>query len=240
VCAWRAPGASRSLRQSRASWVYNWATEPTFRLPGRVQFVPMIWGAGSVTPAALASAALHGPDLLGFNEPERLDQANLTVAQALALWPALETTGLRLGSPAVSVGAADPGGWLDQFMRGATRLGLRVDFVAVHWYGGRRRPGPATRQLRSYLASVHRRYGLPVWLTEYSLVSWTAHGTAAYPRPGVQARFITRSTRMLDRLPWLERYAWFALSAPATGSSTGLYRPDRHATAAGRAYRART
>src|SRR5207249_3723301 len=65
--------------------------------------------------------------LLGFNEPERKDQGNTTVEEAVAKWPMLERTGLRLGSPAVSSDAAGKK-WLDAFMQQAEERKLRVDF----------------------------------------------------------------------------------------------------------------
>lgn len=45
------------------------------------------------------------------------------------------------------------------------------------------------------------------------------------------------AARMLESLPYVQRYAWFGL--PATGESgTGLYRDSGELTPAGRAYRA--
>jgi hypothetical protein len=228
-------GVTNELRQSGAHWVYNWDATPNFAVPRGVQFVPMIWDTAAATSERLALASAYGPELLGFNEPDRSDQADLTVEEALDAWPALESTGLRLGSPAVASDGADPDGWLGKFMAGAHKRGLRVDFVAVHWYGSDFRAGAATSQLRDYLVSVHQRYRTPVWLTEYALIDF-ADGVQRYPTPHQQARFIARSTRMLERLRWLERYAWFALPAPPAGPSTGLFRPDGAATAAGRAY----
>lgn len=235
VSAWASARVTQGVRASGSHWVYNWDTEPTFRLPAGVQFVPMVWDAAAATPDALADAAAYGPELLGFNEPDRADQADLTVEEALATWPALESTGLRLGAPGVATGAAEPDGWLGRFMAGAGERGLRVDFVPVHWYGSDFRAGPATRHLRDYLTSVHHAYGLPVWLTEYALIEFVGD-VQRYPTARQQERFVTRSTRMLERLPWLERYAWFALPAPRSGSSSGLFRPDGSATAAGAAY----
>ena len=145
-------------------------------------------------------------------------QSNMTVAQALDLWPKLQATGLRLGSPAVAADAATPGGWLDQFMAGAAARGYRVDFITVHWYGSDFRPGPAVDQLRSYLQAIHDRYHLPIWVTEYALISFS--GGSQYPAPDQQAAFVTQSAAMLDSLPYLERYAWFGLAA-SSGSSTG-------------------
>jgi len=68
----------------------------------------MVWGAASVNPRALAQARLSGPVLLTFNEPDLVSQANVSVAQALSLWPELMATGLRLGSPAVATGTGGP------------------------------------------------------------------------------------------------------------------------------------
>jgi Glycosyl hydrolase catalytic core len=62
----------------------------------------MIWGAGSVTTATLSQVRREGRVLLGFNEPDLSSQSNMSVSQALALWPRLMATGMRLGSPAVA------------------------------------------------------------------------------------------------------------------------------------------
>ena len=43
---------------------------------------------------------------------------------------------------------------------------------------------------------------------------------------------------LLDGLPYLERYAWFALPASDTGPSTGLYLSGPQVTAVGRAFEA--
>jgi putative glycosyl hydrolase len=236
VGAWLAPGVDQSLRRSRVSWVYNWGPQPTFTVPQGVRFVPTIWGPAFLTPANLALAKTYGPDLLTFNEPELGSQANMRVGQAVRLWPALEATGMRLSSPAVTGDARDRHGWLAAFMRKAQKRGLRVDFLALHWYAGKLRPDTVDH-LRRYLTELHRKYDRPIWLTELAIVAHNGYGHLMYPSQRVQARFAAQATRMLDRLPFVERYAWFALSAPAKGRSSGLYRPDSTATAVGRAYR---
>ena len=111
----------------------------------------MIWGAASVNAATLSQAKAASNILLGFNEPDMSGQSNMTVAQALSLWPQLMATGMTLGSPAVADDAATPGGWLDQFMSGAAARGYRVNFITVHWYGADFTTGPAVQQLQSYL-----------------------------------------------------------------------------------------
>jgi Glycosyl hydrolase catalytic core len=47
----------------------------------------MICGANSTTDSALASASSHGSVLRAFNEPDLSGEANMTVEQALDLWP---------------------------------------------------------------------------------------------------------------------------------------------------------
>jgi hypothetical protein len=202
--------------------------------PG-AQFVPLIWGASSVNAADLATAKDTGsPYLLGFNEPDNSAQSNMTVSQALGLWPQLEATGMQLGSPAVSTGAATPGGWLDQFMAGAKADGYRVDFITLHWYGGDFDTAAAVSQLEQYVQAVYDRYHLPIWLTEYALINFSAGGPQ-YPTQAQQAAFVTASTEMLDSLSYVQRYAWFALPA-TSGSPTGLFSAGPVVTQVGQAF----
>jgi Glycosyl hydrolase catalytic core len=237
VSAWTFRGVNRALAKSGASWYYTWAPgHAGIASPRGVQFVPMIWGAGSVTAGNLRQVRREGHYLLGFNEPDNAGQSNMTVTQALALWPRLMATGMKLGSPAVAAGAATRGGWLDQFMRGAKARRYRVSFITVHWYGADFAAGAAAGQLKSYLVAIHARYHLPIWLTEFALIRFGA--SATFPSPRQQAAFVTAAAAMLKGLPYVRRYAWFALPATAGDGTAGLFRPGAVATAAGRAFEA--
>lgn len=236
VGVWDAPGDEQGLAASGARWYYTWSASPRGIVDsGAPGFVPMIWGEKNTDDATLATARANGPYLLGFNEPDMGGQANLSVERALDLWPKLMAHGKVLGSPAVAYGGDTPGGWLDRFMTGARERGYRVDFVAVHWYGGDFRTEAAVQQLRTYLEAVHRRYGKPVWLTEFALTDFSQG--VRFPSPTEQAAFLSSATRMLDTLPWLQRYAWFGLPSAAGEVNTGLYRPDGSWTEAGEAFR---
>jgi RNA polymerase sigma factor (sigma-70 family) len=236
VAVWTFTGVSQALAASGASWYYTWSTKHDgVTTPKSAIFVPMIWGAGSVTAGALADARKAGPYLLGFNEPDMSGQANMTVDQALQLWPQLMATGGILGSPAVAWGGADAGGWLDRFMTGAKTKGYRVDFIALHWYGGDFRTADAVSQLRSYLTAVWNRYHKPIWLTEFALIDFST-GTR-FPTQAEQAAFVTASFAMLSSLSFVQRYAWFGLPASDKDQS-GLFRSGTDITAVGRAYAA--
>jgi hypothetical protein len=237
VGVWPFRGVDAALAKSGAAWYYTWAAgHPNIKTAPGSSFVPMLWGAGSVTAANLRQVRREGRYLLGFNEPDNPGQSDMTVAQALALWPRLMATKMQLGSPAVAGGAATPGGWLDQFMSGARARHYRVNFIAVHWYGGDFSTRAAVQQLKSYLQAIHARYRLPIWLTEFALIRFGS--TVTFPSPAHQAAFVTAATATLRQLRYVQRYAWFALPATAGDGSAGLFRPGAEATAAGRAFEA--
>ena len=235
VSTWNVAGAGQMLTESGASWYYDWGATPNgIATPAGVGFVPMIWGASDVTAATLDQVKSEGNVLLGFNEPDLSSQANMSVTQALDLWPQLEATGMTLGSPAVSSGAATPGGWLDQFMAGAKARGDRVNFITVHWYGGDFETAAAVQQLESYLQAIYDRYHLPIWVTEFALTNYGA--TVTFPTEAQQAAFLTAATSMLDGLSYVQRYAWFALPTSSGSGTTGLFNPGPSATEVGRAF----
>lgn len=188
-----------------AKWYYNWGPRGESR-PG-LEFVPMVKSAGQVTPETLGAIKASGAKvLLGFNEPERSSQGNVSVEKALELWPQLTATGLRLGSPAPS--SDGPGmDWLARFMEGADKRKLRVDFIAVHWYRS-----ASEDDLERWLKDLHRRYRRPIWLTEFN----------AYYAGGDRDRFARNTWKILDRLSIVERYAYFTTPPGEPGS---LWKP---------------
>ena len=236
VGAWGFNGSSEALSESGASWYYTWSPSPGVSGPSGVQFVPMIWGAADVTASTLSQVKQEGNVLLGFNEPDMGSQSNMTPAQALSLWPQLMATGMQLGSPAVADDGATPGGWLDQFMSGVASRGYRVNFITLHWYGSDFATGAAVGQLQSYLQAVYARYHLPIWLTEFALANFG--GSPETPTQQQQAAFVTAATAMLQRLSYVQRYAWFGLEATATDGSMGLFRSGPVPTTVGRAFEA--
>jgi hypothetical protein len=234
ISTWQFTGLADAIKDVKASWYYNWGTNND-AMPAGAEFVPMIWDENVDTPANLAKVKSEGSTLLGFNEPDLASQANMTVDQALRLWPDLQATGMRLGSPAVAYGGDTANGWLDRFMTGARDRRLRVDFITLHWYGADF-SAAAVGQFMGYVKAVHDRYNLPIWVTEYGLMNFT--GTPKFPNTQQVAAFITNSTRQLQAASYVERYAWFSLPAVGDSVDYGLYTNATTPTAAGVAYRA--
>ena len=195
----------------RPPWVYTWGPRQPHALPPGVSFTPMVWGwwgqKQDLPPLTLtpqqAAAAPCGGALLGFNEPDGKDQANMSVEAALDAWPLLMNTGRRLGSP----GCVQPEGqWMQEFMRGVEARGLRVDFVCMHYYRH-----DSADDLVACIKRVHQAYRRPVWLTEFAVADWKAEREGRPNRysPERVMAFMTEALPKLQALDCLERYAWF-------------------------------
>lgn len=218
-------------------WYYNWRTDQIAsrqRLRRDVEFVPMIHSAKDVDKPIRSDRPVT--TLLGFNEPDGhggSHQAGMTVEQAVALWPRLEARGLRLGSPATTRDQTlGPNSWQGRFMAEVERRGLRVDFMAVHYYS----TTGDVEEFRRWLTQVHREYRRPIWVTELALIDWNRPRGARYEQ---NAAFAEAAMRMMERLPFVERYAWFAANPyPWKGRAPqiNLVDNDLRPTPVGRVY----
>jgi hypothetical protein len=196
-------------------WYYNWRTDQiasSSNRSRRVEFVPMVHSADNIDDAIRSSRRVR--HLLGFNEPDGRGgshQAGMSVEEAIALWPRLEATGLRLGSPATTrEGTLGRGSWQQRFMAEAERQGLRVDFMAVHYYS----TNGSVDEFRNWLVQVYNTYRRPIWITEFAYIDWSRPSRATYE---ANAAFAHNAIRMMETLPFVERHAWFAANPYSWG-----------------------
>jgi hypothetical protein len=192
----------------KAFWFYTWGTLVPASTPQNCDFVPMFWGQANVTASNIsaiqqAKAAGQVKYVLGFNEPDRPDQSNMTVSQALALWPQLESIGLPLGSPAASWPTLQ---WFYDFMDSTIAEKKRVDFICVHMY-----VGTDDNSFVQTLQTVYNKYHLPIWITEFATADWNAATPAANQYTAADALgFMQRVLPKLDSLSFVQRYSWFS------------------------------
>ena len=224
----------RQIMAINASWYYTW--RPTYTVATSPAFIPMIWSGkaliqnDSIRDVIHQLPATRTKNLLGFNEPDSRTQANTSVDEAIRLWPLLQSTGLRLGSPC-TVSPNSP--WLDQFMAKAARAHLRVDFMTMHSYGG-----PNAESFLAKVRDLHHKYGRPVWVTEFSVADWSATPTRpSRYTPSQVHSFMRAAVTGLQAMPYVERFAWYGgwPSHPALGPSS-LYKTHGQLTPAGRLY----
>ncbi|KAG7095795.1 hypothetical protein E1B28_006495 [Marasmius oreades] len=189
---------------SQISWEYNWGKPAPAGLPAGIQHVPMQWDERDIAnlPSQIGSARV----LLGFNEPERGDQAAISPGDAANLWKTQimkVPASVRLGGPAVSAGPTGQQ-WLRDFFA-ACNGGCRVDFLPIHWYG------EGAANFNKYVSDMHTMFNKPIWVTEFA------------PTGGDAVAFMRDTLKFLDSTSYVERYAWFAYApTPVRGLNTGL------------------
>ncbi|CAD0003654.1 glycosyl hydrolase [Flavobacterium chungangense] len=198
-----AGGSTEAMDATNITWYYNWNTG--MNSTPNIEYVPIrqtnFWP--SFTPAYTKEGYTH---LLGFNEPDRPDQSNMTVEAAIASWPALMKSGLRLGSPATS----DPfNPWMGTFMTQAEANNYRIDYVAIHcyWY-------KTAAQWKSDLQNVYDRYKRPLWITEWNIgANWTGNNFPDGPTLLTDANAIKHKNDLaailtvLETTDYVERYS---------------------------------
>jgi hypothetical protein len=207
--------AARHLELLKVGWYYNWGDQT--KLTTDARFVPMIFSGRRAAPEQAV------PFLLGFNEPDHPKQANLSVEDALAKWPALSAKAGFIVSPALA-GNPVTKDWLNGFLK----AGAKVDAIAVHWYKG----ADAARFIKD-LEQIHAHFGKPIWVTEFA--PQTAADSAAAPSKYSQAQvdaFIAASTRFMEKTPWVQRYAWHDSGI----GTSALFTEQDELTPTGKAY----
>jgi len=215
---------AEKLEQLHLSWYYNWTPFPKKTAAPGLEFVPMFWSGEFVTARNIELVQKSDARaVLGFNEPDHGGQSMMTVDECLDLWPQLMVLKQRLGSPG-------PAGyqWLEKFMPEAKARGLRVDFVCIHLYPDFTDPG-AVDGVEKILNDVHQKYGLPIWLTEFGAVDVKAWHQPRHraPTPEKARLFVKKLLPMLERLPFLERYAWYIDVATNEYSPGSIFSPQR-------------
>ncbi len=191
------------------SWSYNWANTPAASQENKykqygIQFVPMCWNNNYSPDNISAYYAAHADKqnyLLGYNEPNLTDQANMTPQQAAAKWndvvDVAKKNNARLISPALNWGTlsgySNGVQWLQEFF---TLVNPNdVHGIAVHIY---------MNAAKSMIGDLQRYkvFGKPLWLTEFC--AWDGTSSSA-----AQCQFMAQSINYLEQDDDLERYAWF-------------------------------
>nr|WP_321411956.1 glycosyl hydrolase [uncultured Carboxylicivirga sp.] len=213
---------------ANCAWYYNWGQSPANSIVNDVKdyidYTPMAWGS-NYNEAALRTYLTNHPEvkyLLGFNEPNFIEQANLGPVAAAQLWPALESIaddfGLELVSPALNfsysggaviengVEYTDPIQYLDDFFA-ALPEGSRVDYIAIHGYFDNAGALP-------WYVSLYDKYDKPLWLTEFNhSASWVSETS--------QQNYMVEALDYLETEPKVFRYAWFL--SRSTQENTNIY-----------------
>lgn len=209
-------GTGGWVGQYGTAWAYDWARGDKDGL-GKSQFyAPMQHREGWPNLTTLHKKYHDWNNdgkpafLLGFNEPDRPDQANMTVERAMELWPELMALDVPLVSPACAQGGDS--WWLNDFMDRLDASGFRCDFTGGHWYSG-----PSSDNLMAYIDNLQNRgNGRPVWLTEFSVVDWSG-GSGNWSEES-NYNFILEALWRMEGKANLDKYAVFLFSGSSPAS----------------------
>ena len=219
--------------RSGVSWWYNWyfRTDATddFETDHEMEFIPMLWGYNQESDyVVLEEWLLAHPNtdtVLVMNEPNLVDQANMTPLAAVAYWKRYEQFQadmlashgryIRLVGPAMTWGTmpnySDPVVWLDAFyaeFQAAEGRDPIIDALAFHWYD---------YGLDDQLTRLEK-YGKPFWVTE--MANWHVEAGWVIDSPEKQRDTMIDMVAVCEGREDVERYAWFI----------GRWDPDPHYT----------
>ena len=217
------PQIVTKIRSLNPNWYYTWGMTAVLGLEN-IPFTPMCWGSKSVSKLGVPV-----PVLLGFNEPDGAAQSNLTPQQAMSLWPKLEETAPRLGSPAMAGNASKAGSWLETFVN----FNPKFDFVCVHWYAP-----PNAESFLKQIDAIYAKYQKPIWITEFAVADWAGKHPGGYD-VNLVSQFMKDACTGLESRDFVERYTWKTrtLSDANLGTSS-LFNDDGSLTALGATYAA--
>ncbi|KAJ5585526.1 uncharacterized protein N7459_005326 [Penicillium hispanicum] len=203
------------------SWAYNWAYSPSFlsqsSLPSGIEFVPMLWGEKTLegwatTIETFVAGVTSTKYLLGPNEPDNREQANMTATEAASFYRHHITPfagKAKLISPAVTSSVKPNQGlqWFREFMHLCSNCD--VHGLAVHWYGN---SFPEFQSFIQKAVSTAADYNLSeVWVTEFAL-SIDAAGVSESNESDA-AKFVSQAVQFLDSQANVTRYSYF-MAAP--------------------------
>ena len=150
------------LDKMEVTWYYDWGTYSKTSLD--YEYVPERWGPFWPSFPDIENS-VDVSHLIGFNEPDHEEQSNATVEKAIAEWPKMLATGLRVGAPATT-----DFNWLYKFMDQCKAKNYRVDFVVIHCYWANMSPERWYQELKK----VHDRTGCAIWIKEWNNgANWT-------------------------------------------------------------------
>ena len=180
--------------------MYNWTPDHPCEGQTSIPFIPMIWGENDVSSASSLKGSGYDA-LLTFNEPGADNQAHMSVDQAIAAWPDIMDTGLRIGAPCVT--QWDAFSWLQDFMDeiwSKSDDGYWVDFLCFHFYAY---DGTSSYELYDYIKKITGYYsGYKIWITEFA----NATGDGNTNKEFMNNAYDYFSKDFSDVV---ERYAWF-------------------------------
>ena len=238
------------IKATQSYWNYSWGMERVDQQPAKMEFMPMAWGAWGMDGFVQSVRKHIVPQIksgttkrvLGFNEPDKKEQANLPYKEALKYWPVLEELGVPLCSPACANPLSDVdestqgvrGTWMRDFMCEADKRNYRIDYIGVHWYGS-----TSPRAFKERMVQVYEAYGRrPLLISEFAVADWGAKTVDQNSHsPEEVLKFMKNVLPWMEKQNWIAGYSWFSFGMhEAVGTSSALFDKNGKLTTLGKFY----
>ncbi len=216
------------LRGKGVSWDYDWSHNYPSNASGLysngISFYPMVWNAG-LNKDNISRLKKDYPQtgwILGYNEPNLTDQANMVPSVAAKTWPELRSfskeVGMNLMSPALNYGTLsgynDPIVWLDEFIACDGIGSDAFDAIALHCYM------PNAAGMRAMIRRFDK-YGKPIYMTEFCHANGSITNSESE-----QISFMSEILNMLETDPNVDGYSWFMARGTGSWSAISLLNSD--------------
>lgn len=212
VMRWQMPSKKGAIDtdpvKTNSTWYYNYdasLSSKSDNLEYSNMWHHVAWNRGAISAnQSDISGVTH---TLGFNEPWNPSDDGYMGTDALAPIPNqydLIKNGTRIGSMAATDGNV---GKTRAFIQECDRLGLRVDFVAIHVYQYH-----DAEWWYNYTRDMYNATGRPIWITEWNNgANWTSESWPSdLAAQWVRSRDLTAAIiKRLDEAPWVERYSLY-------------------------------
>jgi hypothetical protein len=205
---------------SKFGFGYNWGQVENNDIG--TNFIPMMHGPSKATSqewlANVDKAVKKGSKaVMGFNEPDHAEQANLSPAAACSAWKeymnpiASAHPELTIIGPSVTNGGAPMGlDWLSRFHEQCPDA--IVHATNIHFYDIYE--SATIDRFKAQVEKAAANYGKPVWITEFGLNPGSASQEQA-------ASFLKEAMAYLDSSDKVQGYSWFMVGSGENQLNSG-------------------
>lgn len=198
--------------EGKVSFAYNWGAAENGKLPTGAKYIPMchrpnLYPSASDWFSKVEAAVKGGSNaVMGFNEPDHAEQANLTPEQACTAWntylnPIVEKfPGVTIIGPSVTNGPAPMGlDWLSRFTKacpGAVWHAANIHFYDIY-------DANTLSRFKTHIEKAASQCGgKKIWVTEFGLNPGSATAAQA-------AEFLKGAMEYLDGNDAVQGYSYF-------------------------------
>lgn len=211
------------FNKGNIKWFYNYKLD----IKGNknqidIEFVPKIWGTKIYNDALdpLWDNPNNYKSIMSFNEPYYKAQSNLTTDEIVSRWSNVQqiAKGMRLGLVSLTGNSTQIINQINTLKEKGLPM-ESIDFIELHIMIHN------AQNLDNIITNIYKAFKKPIWLTEFNCHHYDKNHTPKYYfcKGNAQYNFLKAALPLLEKNPYVERYAWFTTEPVTTNESN---KPD--------------